>query len=234
VAISDTTAGAVIYYATDGSIPTKSSMVYGGPITVSSTEQIQALAMAGGIISNLASAWYTVNLSPDFSIAATPAEMTVIAGNSGITTVDVAPADGFDAAVSFACSGLPSGASCSFSPATVTPYVVAAPTTLTVSTSAKTAALRRPLSLLFPGTVLAAFVCCFGRKRRRRWQFMLLFAAAFAGLGLVSSCGVGGANGGGSGGSGGGGGSTSVTSTVTVTATSGSLSHSTTFSLTME
>jgi N-acetylneuraminic acid mutarotase len=238
VAISDTTAGAVIYYTTDGSIPTKSSTVYGGPITVSSTEQIQAFAAANGIISNLASAWYTVNLPPDFSIAATPAAMTVIAGDRGTTTVAVVPANGFNAAVSFACSGLPSGASCSFSPATVTPYVVAAPTTLTVATSATKAALRRPSNLWLPGTALAAIVCCFGRKRRRGCQFILLLAAAFAGLGLVSSCGAGGAsgggNGGGSGGNGGGGGSKSVTSTVTVTATSGTLSHSTTFSLTME
>jgi hypothetical protein len=46
VTIADSTANSVIYYTLDGSTPTHSSPVYSGPITVSNTESIQAIASA--------------------------------------------------------------------------------------------------------------------------------------------------------------------------------------------
>jgi len=48
VTISDATPGATIYYTTDETIPTSSSNVYNGPITVSSTETLAAIAVANG------------------------------------------------------------------------------------------------------------------------------------------------------------------------------------------
>ena len=44
VTISDTTAGATIYYTTDGTAPTTASSVYSTPITVSSSETLEAFA----------------------------------------------------------------------------------------------------------------------------------------------------------------------------------------------
>ncbi|MGA2754556.1 MAG: kelch repeat-containing protein [Terracidiphilus sp.] len=164
--------------------------------------------------------------APDFSVAATPASLTLTAGQSGTTGVSVTPLNGFNSAVSFSCSGLPSGASCAFSPATVTPSGGAASTTLKVTTSATTtAALHRNSRPLFPAATLALVLCCVGWKKRRRVQMILLLAVSVFGLSLLASC------------------SAvpagppiipaPVTSTVTVTATAGSIQHTASFSLTV-
>ena len=49
VSLSDTTSGATIYYTLDGSTPTISSTVYTGPINVTGTTVIKAMATAPGL-----------------------------------------------------------------------------------------------------------------------------------------------------------------------------------------
>ena len=77
VTISDATAGATIHYTTNGTTPTTSSSVYSGPITVSATETLEAIAVeSGDCNSPAAAAAYTIsgNASTaavlDFSISA--------------------------------------------------------------------------------------------------------------------------------------------------------------------
>jgi hypothetical protein len=72
VGLSDSTSGATIYYTTDGSAPTTASTVYSGPLTVSQTTTIKAMAAKSGMTNSaVASATYTLQVvTPAFSPAA--------------------------------------------------------------------------------------------------------------------------------------------------------------------
>ncbi|MGA2889405.1 MAG: chitobiase/beta-hexosaminidase C-terminal domain-containing protein, partial [Terracidiphilus sp.] len=62
VTISDSTAGATIYYTTDGTVPTTSSTLYSGTISIGATTTLNAIAVAPGLTnSDVASATYTIN-----------------------------------------------------------------------------------------------------------------------------------------------------------------------------
>jgi hypothetical protein len=96
VTLSDTTSGATIYYTTNGTAPTASSTAYSGPIAVSATETLQAIAAAtGDSNSAVASAAYTISTSlpsvatPTFSPAAgtynSAQSVTIADATSGAT-----------------------------------------------------------------------------------------------------------------------------------------------------
>src|SRR5439155_433663 len=73
VTITDSTAGATIYYTTDGSTPTTGSSVYGGPIPLTQTTTVRAMAAASGMANSVVgSATYTIQqqvATPTFSPA---------------------------------------------------------------------------------------------------------------------------------------------------------------------
>ena len=226
VSISDATAGATIYYTTDGTTPTTSSSPYTAPITVSATETLETIAaVTGDTSSAVASAAYTIPSHPDFILSTSLPSLTVNSGGQGALTLTVTPVNGFDSPVTFACSGLPSGATCSFDQETVIPSGEVATTQLTISTSAQSSALHRESRPFFPLTVVAMTVCFFGWRKRRGASDWMLPAIAFASLGLLLGCGIFR-------------GSltppTSATSTVTVMATSGTMQQKATITLTVE
>ncbi len=233
VTISEATPGAAIYYTTDGSTPTSSHSLYTGPITVDSTQTIKAIAIANGCSSSaVASAAYTINAAPDFQISVNPTSLTVIAGQNGTATFTITPMNGFSSVVSFTCSGLPSEAACSFNPASVTPSGAPVTSTLTVTTTAKTASTAPTwpnqqlfCALLSPMLAILAF-----RRRKGNLQHLpLLTLLLFLSLLALPACG-------GSSNKTGNSGTPAGTSTVSVSASaggSGGVNHTTTVTITV-
>ena len=65
VSIAVTTPGATLHYTTDGTLPTASSPTYNGPITLTSSATVQALAVAPGYAnSSVASGYYLKGDAP--------------------------------------------------------------------------------------------------------------------------------------------------------------------------
>jgi len=232
VTISVVTPAAAIFYTTDGSTPTSSSTPYIGAITVSKTETIQAIATKQGYDpSAVASVSYTINIpQPMFSLTSSASTLTINHGTQGTLTLTVTPQNGFNSAVTFACSGLPTGATCSFSPSSVTPSGSAINTTLTIAASASASAAHPTRNPFLPAAGLTLAGCLLAFTRRRAPRLWLVPLAALVFFGALSACGGGGNPGGGGGGGGGGG---PQNYTITVNATSGSIHQSTQITLTI-
>ena len=238
VAIADTTAGAYVYYTTDGSTPTARSTVYGTPITVSSTQTLKAIVRAGGdTVSAVTSAVYTISPpTPSFSITGTAIRMARGATSGNTSTITLTPTGGFTGAIRLSCAISPRAANdpatCSI-PTSATISGAAAQTTLTVNTTA-VASISNPSGSLFGPFVSGTLSCILLAgmpARRRRWQSILGIVALLFSIGL-SSCG-GAGNVGGSGG-GGNTGTTPGLYDITVTGTSGSVTQTGTVSLTVQ
>jgi hypothetical protein len=79
---------------------------------------------------------------PEFSLSANPASQTLLPGASGAYSVTINPANGFSGGVTLSISGLPAGAS-----ATFTPNPATGSATLTVTTTASTPIGTYPLTI---------------------------------------------------------------------------------------
>src|SRR4029077_14027898 len=85
-----------------------------------------------GTLTRSTGATLVVNAPPDFSVSASPGSQTIVQGGSTNYSISVAPTGGFAAAVTLSASGLPSGATGTFSPNPVT----GTSSTLSVTTTA--------------------------------------------------------------------------------------------------
>lgn len=97
------------------------------PLSVSYYAQTLAVNGVGVLLNTTA---------PNFTIfASTLSPATVVAGSSATSTITVRPTFGFNGTVALSCSGLPSGASCTFNPASIANSSGTASLTMATSTS---------------------------------------------------------------------------------------------------
>jgi hypothetical protein len=177
-----------------------------------------------------------VNGAPGFGApsGSQPGSISIEPGatTGNTATISVVGTNGFSGTVNLTCSITPVAANdpptCSLSPQSVTLSGTTAQTSiLTVSTTAATSALIRPVWRSVGGTALAVIVMLAIPRRRRTWLAMLVLLA-FVVCGSTVGCGS-------SSGSKGNSGTSAGTYTVTVTGTSGTTSATiTTVSLTVQ
>lgn len=178
--------------------------------------------------------------TPDFTIKTAASTLNVNQGTSGTVSLTVTASGNLNGSVTFQCSGLPSGATCAFAPASLSVVAgKAASDTLTIGTAAASANLHpagngKSYTALGGGAAMAVLLFAFCPRRRNAWMLLatvLVLAGALAGMMTLSGCG------GGSSGSHlpSNPGTPTGTATVTITATaidgSTTVSHSTTVAL---
>jgi hypothetical protein len=217
VTIADATAGATVYYTTNGSTPTSSSTAYTAPFTLTTAgaATVNAIAIAPGYaFSTVATANFTVSAATaNFTAAVAPSAVTVTPSSPGIVDITVTPQNGFNTATTFTCSTVPSSLTCSFNPATVTPTNGQSASTALTLTEGSSAALQHRSNPFLPeGATFAIAVCFLGWKKRRALVVTLVLIACAIGAGQLTGCGGNGA-------------AAPTTSNVVVTATSGKVTQ---------
>jgi hypothetical protein len=148
VSMATVTAGAAIRYTTDGSNPTASSPLYSSAINLTNSATVKAAAfMSGYNPSGVASASFTINQAFDFSLAHS-GNKSVTAGSSVTNSITASLLVGTTQSVTFGVSGLPSGATGSFSSVFCTPTCSAV---LNLTTSGSTPIGNFPVTVSATG-----------------------------------------------------------------------------------
>jgi hypothetical protein len=164
----------------------------------------------------------------DFLLSATPSSQTVSAGASTSYTVNITRTGGFAGAVTLSAAGLPAGATANFSPNPASGNS----STMTVTTATRGLLGPWPKLRLPPATFsvrgwplwaigLLVLILLAHRTKTRRQAAVWIFAATVFVVLLVVACGGGSPRGG----------TPPGTSTLTITGTAGSLTHTTTVTL---
>lgn len=104
-------------------------------LTPPGTYTLTITGTSGSTVHTVTTTLVVNSSAPDFTISATPASQTVVVGNSTTYTATITAVNGFGGTVTFSASGLPSGATATFSPATVTG---SGSSTMTVTTASTT------------------------------------------------------------------------------------------------
>ncbi|HEY2116093.1 MAG TPA: hypothetical protein VGJ51_13435 [Candidatus Angelobacter sp.] len=125
-------------------------------------------------------------------LAAQTANVSVAAGGTATSTLNVTSNGSGLGAISFACSGLPSGATCSFNPASVT---ASSQVTMSIATTAKSAVFSPqsnwpvlPYAALLG--ILGTMALVLGRMRTKKFRLSFAAAMGLVALLAVAGCGV--------------------------------------------
>ena len=157
-------------------------------VTVSGGGELNTANDSGSDVTAILPALVLTSLTPT---------QTVIAGDPGNFNLGLTAAAGVTGQVTFTCSTLPTGAACSFLPATATPSTTQQTIALTITTSPKylTASAAQPsthrtvlyAALMFPvmGIMLFGFA---GKDRKTKWARMLVLLIVATGTLTFSSC----------------------------------------------
>jgi hypothetical protein len=217
--VTPTSAGGTVTF-NDGGTSIGSSTLASGSATLSlstlsvGTHSLTAVYGGDAADSGSTSAAITVTVTAanapppaaNYTLALSSSTLSMTQDKSGSLTVSVAPQNGFNASLSFACTGLPSGWGCTFAPATLSGSGPES-TVMTISPTAT----GMVMAIAWPVMLLGWFV----RKRRRVLLCSLL---------LLSGCGASFTN------------SPATTGTYNVTVTASGQSaptHTQTFTLTL-
>ena len=194
--------------------------------------------------------WPRINaVNASFSLLSNPSAVSVAPGASQTTSLVLNPTGGFSGTVNLACSNLPAGVTCSFSPGASVSLTSGTQQTLTLTISASSSAANRsdpnplqsrwPMQMVFAG-IVGFSLLGLGRKRRffpSRWMAVLLLVSGLMAAATLTACGGGGAGNGSTGTTSTTGttgtGTSPITQSVTVTGTSGSTTASTSIQLTV-
>jgi uncharacterized repeat protein (TIGR03803 family) len=171
-------------------------------------------------------------VQPDFTFAAgATSTQTVQAGQVATYSFSLTPtAGGYPAAITFTVSGLPSGATATFTPSSIPANGAAQTVTLNIQTQAKIAINDRPLSLKLVPLVLAFLlpITVWHRTRRLKggtpfgWSLLIITASLALAAGFIGCGGKGATT------------QTPQTYTLVVTATSGAIQHNSTLTLVIQ
>src|SRR5262249_52687569 len=132
LSVSGLPTGASASFAPNPAASTSSMSVTTSSSTPPGTYPLTITGSSGALV-HTASATLVVSAAPDFTISGAPSTQTIVQGNSTSYAVTVNPTNGFTGQVTLSVSGLPTGASGSFSP-----NPTGTTSTLSVLTSATT------------------------------------------------------------------------------------------------
>jgi hypothetical protein len=129
--------GVTASYSTNPATST-SSVTFTASSTAATGTSTITITGTSGALTHTTTISLTINVPPDFTLAASPSSLTVLQGSNGSSTLTVTPTGGFTGAVTLSNSALPSGVTASYStnPATSTSSVTfAASSTAAIGTS---------------------------------------------------------------------------------------------------
>jgi Protein of unknown function (DUF4038)/IPT/TIG domain/Putative collagen-binding domain of a collagenase len=116
-----------------------------GPNTATGTYPITVTGSGGGVQQHT-TVTLMVTATPNFTLSASPASLNVAQGNQGTSTITTTISSGFNSGISLSASGMPSGMTATFNPATI-PAPGAGTSTMTITVGSNTATGTYPITV---------------------------------------------------------------------------------------